>query len=455
MSVIRHTALGEKNGSPRVFIAVPTYSGKLDSKLVHCLIKSIEKLKSQNIYCELFTLSYHCHVDDARNEIVSKFFDSDCDQLVFIDADVSWSGDCLLRLINHDRDIVAGVYPKRASYDIDFPVLVGSGVSLWADNDGLVEVDGAPTGFMKIKRKVLEKLKDINKDRTYYTKNQKPGDEPNTIIFERKYEDKKRFSGDLGFCNEWRKLGGKIYVDPEMHLTHCGESEFSGSLGDYWREKHGVNDTNKYEKLMRAVINLKNGYCGPKEINHLILGWGGDNYTSSIELLLTCYWTAKSLSEGHVLEAGSGLSTIVMALANPKLHIHCLEHEMLFAVKLKTYLEKYDIKNVTVYCKELKKYEDNHKWYNISGLSDVSYKMVLCDGPPRQLSKREILYSELGDKISDALVIVDDVQDEKVIEPISRWSKENDRTLDILGSGNRKFAISRKRSLHQCQQSVI
>src|SRR5690606_23200029 len=127
------------------------------------------------------------------------------------------------------RDIVAGVYPKRAKHDTNFPVLVEDGVELWSDEDGLVEVLGAPTGFMKIKRQVIEKLVEVNKERTYYDNCDKSGDIPNVIIFERTYEDGRRYSGDYSFCLAWRKLGGKIFVDPNLRLIHKGEVEFEGT----------------------------------------------------------------------------------------------------------------------------------------------------------------------------------------------------------------------------------
>src|SRR5690606_1740714 len=118
----------------------------------------------------------------------------DCTDLVFLDADVSWNPDDLIKLIKHDRDVVAGVYPKRSSRDKDFPVHVLPGVALQADSDGLVEVAGAPTGFMKIKRHVLEKMWEKNEHRQFLGSGSKPGDPPYRIIFERTCEGGRRWS---------------------------------------------------------------------------------------------------------------------------------------------------------------------------------------------------------------------------------------------------------------------
>ena len=125
MSKITHT-LGAQSCAPKVFIASPTYTGKFDARFMHSLIKSLFLLAENGIGYELFTLSHHCHVDDSRNKIVTNFLKSDCDSLVFLDADVFWEPECLLDLVRHDRDIVAGVYPKRSMTDTEYPVVVGS-----------------------------------------------------------------------------------------------------------------------------------------------------------------------------------------------------------------------------------------------------------------------------------------------------------------------------------------
>ena len=43
-------------------------------------------------------------------------------------------------------------------------------------------------------------------------------------------ESKKYESEDYGFCNLWRSLGGKIYIDPTIQLQHFGSVAYEGSL---------------------------------------------------------------------------------------------------------------------------------------------------------------------------------------------------------------------------------
>lgn len=438
MALITHTK-GALDRAPKVFIAIPTYSGKLDARLVHSLVQSLPMLEKEQIGFELFTLSYSCHVDDARNQILSHFRQSGCDELVFIDADVSFEPESLLRLVKHDRDVVAGVYPKRSLHDLEFPVVVEQGVELWRDNAGLVEVAGAPTGFMKIKRHVIEKMAKVNAHRNYYLNYSKPGDVPMTIIFERTFENGTRFSGDLSFCRAWRKMGGKVFVDPEMHLTHTGEAQFSGTLGDYWKEKYGVSDNEKQVRFTKAVQNLRAGKCSEQDFLDLSNAWGNP-FAANPALLAACYLLAKK-AKGSVIETGSGLSTLVMALANPGLTIHCLEHEILWASKLKQEMRIHKIENIVVHLCELKNYGSGD-WYELPTLPE-NVSLALCDGPPRRISDRSIFYDQLSERIKDAVVLMDDADDEAAVLPLRDWATRHGREVKVLGN-KRRFAVCKK-----------
>lgn len=427
-------------GPQHAFIATPTYTGKVDNSYLYSLLNSFPLLSAAGIGYDHFLHSYNCHVDDSRNSILRSFLDTDCTDLVFIDADVSWEPEDLVKLIKHDRDIVAGVYPKRSSADLEFPVHTEPGIELWSDKDGLVEVAGAPTGFMKIKRHVVEKMVEANAHRRYVGRGSLPGDRLYTIVFERTYEDGNRWSGDYAFCRQWRKSGGKIYVDPEMRLSHTGETEFSGTLGDFWKEKHGIAQEQRAMEFVQAIESLKNGDASAEIFFKLAKAWGNPN-TPEVDALIACYELAR-VASGPILETGSGLTTLIMAIANPAVQVHCLEHEPIWGSRTKYLLAIHGIKNVTVHYGDLKEYADG-KWYDIATLPRENFSLALCDGPPRKISNRSILYKELGDQMKNAVVLMDDADDEAAVTPIREWAKGHGRDVKVLGE-RRRFAISNR-----------
>lgn len=96
----------------------------------------------------------------VRNRLASEFLTNfpDATDLFFLDDDMGWHSDAILRVLNRPEDVVVGVYPKKKD-ETEFPVqmLFDDGGN-FIERDGLYRVYLAPTGFMRIKRHVLEKF---------------------------------------------------------------------------------------------------------------------------------------------------------------------------------------------------------------------------------------------------------------------------------------------------------
>lgn len=435
-----------QSGPQKVFLATPTYTGKLDAHYVNTLLHSLEKLRKLGITTNHYVMSQNCHVDDSRNSIVRDFLESDCTDLVFLDADVAWEPDALVKLIQGDRDVLAGVYPKRTDKESDFPVLVPPETDLQADQDGFVEVHGAPTGFMKIKRHVIEKMWDANEHQQFQAQGNK-SHKPYRVIFERKIAEGRRWSGDYNFCRVWRNMGGKVFVDPEMYLYHIGEEVFQGTLGHNWKQKHGLMDLERKKMARKCFDQLRKGEITDDLWKKLIWAWNNP-YTVDQGLLFTCYSLAKEI-KGDILETGTGLTTLVMAVSNPDVTIHCLEHDTVWASATKYFAEEHGIKNIKVHYNPLKEFADG-KWYDVDELPE-KFDLALCDGPPRRISNRSIFYREMHEKIKNAIVLMDDADDDLAVKPIKEWAAGLKRDVTLLGT-HRRFAISPTRKDDKCQQ---
>lgn len=211
----------------KVFLAVPTYSG-LAAGFSFALFHSADALRDAGIQHELALYSGDCHVDDARNRLVRDFLETDCTDLVFIDADLRWEPDDLVKLLKYDRDVVGSTYPFKAD-DAGYPVALMGGDAV-ADKDGLLEVYALPTGFLRIKRHVLQALAD--QAIKFHPKSDDRSDFP--LIFERQVHNGYRRGGDYAFCNKWRGMGGKIHFAPEFEFEHFGEHSWTGSFG-HWK----------------------------------------------------------------------------------------------------------------------------------------------------------------------------------------------------------------------------
>jgi hypothetical protein len=243
----------EDQKRPSIMIATPMYGGMCTSYYVNGVLSLDKYLKNK------FSNIYHAHVVNeslitrARNKLVCLFLETNCDYLMFIDADISFTGQNVATLLEADKDIICGIYPKKevdwgrinqaaeegwnnlqdfaGAYVINLNV---GQVSAEIDKHGVIEVRHGGTGFMLIKRRVFEILKDhVPTYRTSTVKN-KEGEyeKPLTHEFFATSIDSSGtlLSEDYHFCELWKKHGGKIYANPFIKLSHVGTYVYSGDI---------------------------------------------------------------------------------------------------------------------------------------------------------------------------------------------------------------------------------
>jgi hypothetical protein len=170
---------------------------------------------------------------------------------MFVDADISFGGDAIWRLMQTDKDVICGIYPKKeiAWGRIEEAAKAGktdlkqySGAFVFntvsdqtvTDEQGLIEIRHGGTGFMLIKKSVLETLKEHTP--TYrigsYKDDQGEYVHPLTHEFFATSIDETGalLSEDYHFCDLWRKHGGSVFADPFIKLDHVGTNVFSGDI---------------------------------------------------------------------------------------------------------------------------------------------------------------------------------------------------------------------------------
>lgn len=378
---------GKPADGQKVFIAVAAYEG-CGAGFTYALFHTGAELERCYIDYELAIYSGNCHVDDSRNRLVRDFLNSDCTDLVFLDADVGWNAPDFVKLLGYDRDVVAGVYPKKHGDDT-YPVKFFPG-EIWSDSDGLIEVQGVPTGFLRIRRAVLETLAqdaeryNAKNDRAYAT----------ACIFERQIHNGSRWGGDYVFCRKWRALGGKIYIDPAMRFEHSGEDTWTGNVGTWLRQRAGIGLKSGLEALT-ARRETEADYVELYEV------WG--NRFAAAPLMLATLATLARTSKGPILECGSGLSSLVMAAAHPNGSVHALENSPVFAEHLRIEANKHAITNLSIHCRPLK-----DGWYDLREVPNEDWGLVVIDGPPRKDANRMAVLERLD--LAQCVVLADDVQ---------------------------------------------
>jgi len=429
MGLLHHSP--QPSAGRRVFLAVPSY-GAPATLTAFCLFESHAKLLEAGYDVELAILTGHCHVDDARNVLVRQFLASHCDALMFIDSDVGWFADDLVKLLGHDRDVVAAIYPKKTP-DVEYPCQLVSG-EIWADSDGLIEVEGVPTGFLKIKRAVLQRLWDASPK--YLPNTDDAKDEIAAEIFRREIIKGARISGDYNFCRRWRALGGKIYADPEIHLDHVGERQWQGTFGSYLRARAGLD-------LVRGVERIRSGQYERADVVGLCEEWGNNPWAAAHELVAACIDVARQ-AKGPIIETGSGLTSLVMAATGAE--VHALEHDEIWLQKVLAAKQRLGLESLHVHYAPLERYADGN-WYGPALVPWEKADVVLCDGPPRAISNRNVLLRVMAENgCAPRCILRDDTREvTPELEALTGYD------FKIMGT-IRRFAVGLRAALEQEQE---
>ena len=254
--------------SVELLILTPCYGGMCNVNYTCCLIETLNLCKKYNIKASVEFCRNDSLVSRARNNLVARAMSRlSVTHILFIDSDITWSAFDVLKLIVADKSLVGGVYPlkkymwntlldektnvadilqkKRQSkfdsfisdsdflqhrllkYNINFLDNV-----LEIDNN-LCKVKHLATGFMMFKRNTIEQMTRAFPS-TKYTDDvgflTPEESEYAHALFDCGVEDGHYFSEDWLFCHRWSKMGGNIYVDVSINLTHSGIEDYRGSF---------------------------------------------------------------------------------------------------------------------------------------------------------------------------------------------------------------------------------
>lgn len=409
---------GPKATGKKVMLATPVYDSP-DASYTFAMSKSREALSKAGIQSAYILFSGNCHVDDSRNKLVQEFLNSDCTDLVFLDADVSWDEKDLVTLCNHDLPVVGGVYGFRREGSDGMPFRSKDGAFI---NDGLIEVLGLPTGFMKIQRRVLENLKEQSP--SFYSKNDNKN--PIPLIFERTLENGVRWGGDINFCNKVISNGHKIYGCTEFRLGHTGSYSSQDSLGAFIRRQNDITVAVVADKIKRGVETHQDLMEAIDFVNN---PWG-----ACLEIMMIAVAAARK-ADGPIIESGCGLTTVLMAAATDHM-VYCIENDKYYADKMKDMALRAGVTNITIIHAQIK-----DRWYDLEGLDLPSrFAVGLNDGPPRALGDRMKFFDVLSDRIS--FIISDDADDKEYAQKLTEWA--NARNCEIIFPDFRAAIIREK-----------
>ena len=259
-----------------LLICTPCFANSLNAGYFHSVLQLKEKLIIHGVRHEIATTGNESLITRARNYFVSIFLSkAEYTHLLFIDSDITFNPDSVIRMLMSKKDVVGGAYPKKSipwdsisqivrenpdispdqlekrCYDYAINVIAYNDpdkpttITLPIEN-GYMKVAYIATGFMLLTRNVLESMVQSFPELKY--ENDVPGynlghNQDNFYsVFDCIIDPKSRryLSEDYAFCNRWIKLGGDIWLDVSCSLNHAGTYDFKGGIMEKFRSQAQV-----------------------------------------------------------------------------------------------------------------------------------------------------------------------------------------------------------------------
>ncbi len=219
----------------RVHICMPCYGGMMTEQTFMSFIKWGNTCRQLGIDWTVETMTNESLISRARNTLTAKFLNTpESTHLMFIDADIGWEPWHLLVMINARKDVIGGLYPMK-SLPVKWCVNGIPGKENGTPEEpNIVEVSKTGTGFLLIKRDVFEKL-DQHPATRHFNNDIGLPEELNKYMktyFDTAVRENRYYSEDWTFCENWRDLGGQVFVDKRVLLRHVGTYVFDGASQD-------------------------------------------------------------------------------------------------------------------------------------------------------------------------------------------------------------------------------
>ena len=220
---------------PKIYIAMACYdSVKINTML--SVTRLVKEFTKAGLEWQIETVKSP-YVSKARNALTALFLRSKYDYLLFIDADVEFNPEAVIRMLVTKKDIILTPYRVKFSQDVNFTKYSVSfpddkNVSILPGD--LVEISEGPAGLMLIHRKVFEFLMDSCPRLKIQHPFKKESDPYLYNFWDTTFDmDQGLWRGeDISFCRLARDYGFKIYANIKSQTTHHGSYGWPGKFED-------------------------------------------------------------------------------------------------------------------------------------------------------------------------------------------------------------------------------
>lgn len=252
--------LSSESKSPiKLFISTPCYDAMMTMQYTMSILKLNSLLNHYGIDYVIDFVGNESLIPRARNNSLAKFMKTDFTHILFIDSDIEFPAEAVIDLLDFDKDVVCCAYSKKSfnwkrfmysmQTEIQSPESLESrgldynynakinkeNKTINSENEKFIKVKHASTGFMLIKREIVNKLCKKHTELTIKTDNLSKEDSIICGLFCCMIKDKVYLSEDYSFCERVNDIGGEVWMNITHNLNHIGKYVFKSDIQN--REK--------------------------------------------------------------------------------------------------------------------------------------------------------------------------------------------------------------------------
>jgi hypothetical protein len=242
-----------KANQVNLVVATPCFGGQISVLYAASLFKLQQLIRSYSgLTLKVLFKDGDALITRARASLLSQFLEDEAaTHLLFLDADIGFESEQVLRLIQCGAEMCAAVYPvKRIDWDkvkqtietarpdpaaaalryvfeVDDPTAV-------IEKAGFVKVRYAGSGFFMMRRDAVERMcaryPQLHYKRDHSIDAATISDKRYALFECMIADDGTYLSEDFAFCRRWTDMGGEIWADLKSTLCHVGPMTFRGDL---------------------------------------------------------------------------------------------------------------------------------------------------------------------------------------------------------------------------------
>ena len=228
-------------------IGTPMYGGMCTSEYTQSLLNLSESANKSDVKLTTIFLGNESLIQRGRNTVAHHFMNlPDATHLLFIDADIKFRTEDVVRMIQADKSLIVGpVGLKGYNWDEIRQAAVNNeddigrtggvfninklpGIDM-VDENTPFEIEHGGNAFMMIRRDVFETLKPHTPIYTNGGRSLPDGVEIYDYFrVEINKDTNHLLSEDYFLCHSYRQLGGKVWCAPWVETGHFGSHLFNG-----------------------------------------------------------------------------------------------------------------------------------------------------------------------------------------------------------------------------------